>query len=733
MGSLTLEDAVAAIWERLPSDPYNVAHPFDGQTSVPPVFCAFCLLALAFGGRLGALRLFPFQPSINVAFKATVALDFFVWLLAAKYPTLSVLAPSGPLHMLVVFLPQQMLFCLALSFRREVPFMSVFYGITLLCVFVVSYTAYLLTSGVNVDDSGDMVKPHYYYRLLSSSMLAGDARSTCDAASPTPLTLVAVSSVMSFRVLYRRTNRMSAILLVWSTLGFIAYGNCIVHKLDKGGAILLAQIATLAIVKVNGRFVFSQGNERALLESHEKLSDKKRMHPRDVKKVALVLDGFIGPDCVVCGISRTYASWIDELVNQGKQVLVFSAFDASSIEAFFAKRGTRVKAFKLRAKKIVYVKQVYWATSTCMANVRMISRSFAEEKPDVVHSIFDGTSIPVFAWACAHWRIPIVGIMHTDTSVILEKNGANIIAPIILGGQKWQGSLIDSVATRSRSFAKRMLALHNWKCDHVVKPHVNTSVFSPHAASASEISELRSELMFGDGARPDRILVIYAGRLDLDKRIDELVDIIRRVPSAYLAIVGSGALADDLQALHGKENRIYCKPGFVTHAQLARYYCASDLHVSASQMETLGNTVLESLACGTPVATPRAQGFVDSINHGENGVMWKAGDIEDAVRTLQKLCDDRALLRSLANGARMSIESLHCSTTVSDLLQWYALAASIRQTKTFPIVRLVLCTILVTVSAVADVTVIELARRFLERFADKEERDRASSLGAQNA
>ena len=185
----------------------------------------------------------------------------------------------------------------------------------------------------------------------------------------------------------------------------------------------------------------------------------------------------------------------------------------------------------------------------------MVSKSLYDERPDVIHSIFDGTSIPVFAWASAHWKIPIVGIMHTDASVILEKNNAQLIAPIILGGQKWQGSLLDSVATRSHSFAERMYELHSWKCDHVIKPHVNTDVFRPDAASANEIAAMRNELMFGADDEAGTFLAVYAGRFDLDKRIDELVKLVELVPGMYLVLVGSGALADDLALLHGKRKK----------------------------------------------------------------------------------------------------------------------------------------------------------------------------------
>ena len=79
--------------------------------------------------------------------------------------------------------------------------------------------------------------------------------------------------------------------------------------------------------------------------------------------------------------------------------------------------------------------------------------------------------------------------------------------------------------------------------------------------------------------------------------------------NVYLAIAGDGPIAKDLAAMHSEANRVYCRPGFLSHADLAKLYAASDAHVSASVFETLGNTVLEAQAAGAPVIVPYAQGF----------------------------------------------------------------------------------------------------------------------------
>jgi phosphatidylinositol alpha 1,6-mannosyltransferase len=54
------------------------------------------------------------------------------------------------------------------------------------------------------------------------------------------------------------------------------------------------------------------------------------------------------------------------------------------------------------------------------------------------------------------------------------------------------------------------------------------------------------------------------------------------------------------------------------------------VHVSASEFETLGNTVLEAFACGIPVVVPRTQGFSDTVSHQENGFLFVPANSSDA-------------------------------------------------------------------------------------------------------
>jgi glycosyltransferase involved in cell wall biosynthesis len=138
--------------------------------------------------------------------------------------------------------------------------------------------------------------------------------------------------------------------------------------------------------------------------------------------------------------------------------------------------------------------------------------------------------------------------------------------------------------------------------------------------------------MFGDEGG---FLCTYVGRISNEKRLDVMIEAMRKLTGkrrCYLAIVGDGPSASTFAQLHGSAEGIYCRPRFLTHAELAEVYASSDLHVSASEFETLGNTVLEAFACGVPVVVPRTQGFRDTVSHEVDGYLFNPADAEDASR-----------------------------------------------------------------------------------------------------
>lgn len=78
---------------------------------------------------------------------------------------------------------------------------------------------------------------------------------------------------------------------------------------------------------------------------------------------------------------------------------------------------------------------------------------------------------------------------------------------------------------------------------------------------------------------------------------------------------------------------------------MAMAYNASDVFVMPSQEEAFGQTALEAIACGTPVAAFNAGGIPETIRHEETGLRCPVGDSEALRCNIERLLCDKQLWR----------------------------------------------------------------------------------------
>ncbi|GAA4035049.1 glycosyltransferase family 1 protein [Sphingomonas rosea] len=134
------------------------------------------------------------------------------------------------------------------------------------------------------------------------------------------------------------------------------------------------------------------------------------------------------------------------------------------------------------------------------------------------------------------------------------------------------------------------------------------------------------ELRRSIGAGDTDPLLIYVGRLDVEKRPDIVVEAFRSLPEhlgARLVLLGQGPQKEQFEALG--DPRIVT-PGFVTDRDvLARWLASSDLYVSAMPNETFGISVIEAQASGLPVVGVDGGAMPDRILPGM-GLLGPVGD-----------------------------------------------------------------------------------------------------------
>lgn len=89
---------------------------------------------------------------------------------------------------------------------------------------------------------------------------------------------------------------------------------------------------------------------------------------------------------------------------------------------------------------------------------------------------------------------------------------------------------------------------------------------------------------------------------------------------------------------------------------LSVLYCAADVMVVPSMQENLPNTIMEPMACGTPVVAFRTGGIPDLVEHRQTGYLAEPFDTADLARGITWTLEQSALDSSLGKSAREKVE-----------------------------------------------------------------------------
>lgn len=105
------------------------------------------------------------------------------------------------------------------------------------------------------------------------------------------------------------------------------------------------------------------------------------------------------------------------------------------------------------------------------------------------------------------------------------------------------------------------------------------------------------------------------------------------------------------------------------------------MHVSASEFETLGNTVLEAFSSQIPVVVPRTQGFCDTVSHGVDGFLFEPGDAASAEAYLLRLKSNPQLCAEMGRSGQQNVSTRTVSAVTDDLVTWYERGAAKRRAR----------------------------------------------------
>jgi 1,2-diacylglycerol 3-alpha-glucosyltransferase len=159
-------------------------------------------------------------------------------------------------------------------------------------------------------------------------------------------------------------------------------------------------------------------------------------------------------------------------------------------------------------------------------------------------------------------------------------------------------------------------------------------------------SEDRNVIREQYGLDKDKILLLYVGRLDIEKRVQDLVEAMTflKRKDIQLVMVGGGAIEKELRK-YVEENELQeCVRflGFVQHEKLPELINAADIFIMPGDVESLSIATLEAMACGKPVLAANAMALPELVTDNVNGFLFHAEEPEDIACRIDDLTNRRA-------------------------------------------------------------------------------------------
>ncbi len=192
---------------------------------------------------------------------------------------------------------------------------------------------------------------------------------------------------------------------------------------------------------------------------------------------------------------------------------------------------------------------------------------------------------------------------------------------------------------------------------------ISTQIFKP--VTEAERSQFRQE----KGIAPDaRVILFVAMRIsDTHKGFPFLQAALQELKENH------AGLPLEIMVIGRAEPEALATLPYPVHAlgllqdptELARVYAAADVFVTPTLADNLPNTVMESLACGTPVVGFRTGGVPEMVEHQVNGYIAEQGNSAALAAGIRWVLADEKQMLELRQAARQKVEKKYANAVVA--------------------------------------------------------------------
>lgn len=324
----------------------------------------------------------------------------------------------------------------------------------------------------------------------------------------------------------------------------------------------------------------------------------------------------------------------------------------------------------------VYIHYISKATDSFFYNARFqyaclkqIPKFVKEEKIDVIHS--HTAHMPDLLLMFRKLNVPTITTVHT--TIKSQRIGTKLSKCALNNMEKSEKAtsyLYPFLRAAENLYFKHKRAyitpscwMKEWLIEnfHIsAKINVIPNFVDPEDYRMKGREDLLADVLPKDSV--DKQIVLYAGRILALKGVDVLINAIpeisNRIRSDELLFVFSGpgddnGLRQRLEKMNIHAQYLFTGP--LPKEKLIPLMIQSALVVLPSYQENCPYTVLESMACGTPVVASNVGGIPEIITNNFDGVLVNSGSSTAFARAIANLLEDRSLRDLMGKRATSTI------------------------------------------------------------------------------
>lgn len=398
-------------------------------------------------------------------------------------------------------------------------------------------------------------------------------------------------------------------------------------------------------------------------------------------KIAIISSGFLP---VIDGITVTLLHRVQKLNDYGHEVLLFCP-DYSSLREIYPNYQDytgqilpRVKVINLDSNSFI---DLDFERNVNKKSYQIVLAELEKFKPDIIHVdeperlFFGFLRIPGVDFAKQN-NIPCVTFFHTNFIEYGEdyfplptplKIIVKFVFKIFL---KWLYNSFDLTLVSGDVTYKKLLSLGIKRVGKSDLLGIDTTKFNP---------KLRKDHFFEQKYQlkniESKVKVVFLGRLTVDKgwnftinAFDKFADKINWNNIA-LIIAGDGLMRNEILEKLGKITPNIYLLGRLAPEDIPALLANCDLHITTSEKETKGLTVLEAFASGIPVIAPKKGGVIDSIQENYNGYLFTPKDEQDFITKLNLLIENQSLRETMGANAQKDVRQYNWDNAVNNLVK----------------------------------------------------------------